>query len=168
MSQTTTPVRPSMRQEVRPETPREAAARRAAEIMGHFGGNLPAAQDEFYISPDSIPDGWDYAWRRHTVYNREDPTYQVQLASTGWVAVPASRHPELMPRGTAETTILRSGLMLMERPMQITERFRARDHREAVDQVRIKEAELADTKPGQLDRMAPKLSKSMEQFAVPD
>lgn len=168
MSQTTTPVRPPARQEVRPQTPRELAARRDAEIMGHFGGNLPAAQDEFYISPDSIPDGWDYAWRRHTVYNREDPTYQVQLANTGWVAVPAARHPELIPGGSKETVILRSGLMLMERPMATTERFRARDHREAIDQVRVKEAELADTKPGQMDRMAPKLSKSMEQFAVPD
>jgi hypothetical protein len=168
MSQTTTPVRPPVRQEVRLGTPRELAARRTAEFMGQFGGKLPADQDEYYISPDSIPDAWDYAWRTYTVFNREDPTYQVKLANTGWTAVPASRHPEFLPKGSTVATIVRSGLMLMERPMQITELYRARDHREAIDQVRVKEAELADTKPGQLDRMAPKLSKSMEQFAVPD
>ena len=64
--------RPPLRPEVREEDPREAAARRAAEIMGNIR-EIEAETDKFYIPLGEIPDGWDYNWKRKTIYNQEDP-----------------------------------------------------------------------------------------------
>jgi hypothetical protein len=159
-----------MRGAMREEDPRAAASRRAAEIMQHLGG-LDEGTDDFYIPPDKIPDGWSYEWKRKTIYNQEDPAYQVQLARTGWEAVPASRHPEMMPVNGSWQTIERKGMQLMMRPKVITEQFRNIDHRNAKEQVKHKEAQLGSAPEGQFGRdhaqVKPKISKGYEPMPVP-
>jgi hypothetical protein len=162
--------RPAMRGAMREEDPRAAASRRAAEIMQHLGG-LDEGTDDFYIEPHKIPDGWSYEWKRKTIYNQEDPAYQVQLARTGWEAVPASRHPEMMPVNGSWQTIERKGMQLMMRPKVITEQFRNIDHRNAKEQVKHKEAQLGSAPEGQFGRdhaqVKPKISKGYEPMPVP-
>jgi hypothetical protein len=156
---------------MREEDSRAAAERRAAEIMGNFN-EIAEGPDDFYIDPSKIPDGWTYEWKRKTIYNQEDPAYQVQLARTGWEAVPASRHPEMMPANGAYATIDRKGMQLMMRPKIITDKFRELEGRAARDQVRHKEAQLTSAPDGQFARdhkqVRPKVGKSYEPMPIPD
>ena len=87
-----------------------------------------------------------------TVLGKEDPAYQVSLARTGWEAVPAKRHPEMMPHDYKEAAITRRGMILMERPKEITDEARNIEKKRARDQVRIKEDQLASAPQGQFSR----------------
>lgn len=133
--------RAPLRSELRPQDSREAAARRAAEIMGNMP-DFDGVTDEFYIDPALIPEGWDYNWKTKTVWEKDNPSYDVTLARTGWAPVPASRHPELMPVGYTGNTILRKGQILMERPMEITRHVMDMDVARARKQVRVREDQL--------------------------
>ena len=142
------PVRP---EPSRGEDPRERAAKRAAEIRGHVE-DLDEGTDKFYVPQSIIPDGWTYEWKTLTVLNAENPAHQVELARRGWEAVPASRHPEMMPHGWTGKTILRDGMILMERPKEITDEALSIRYRRARSQVRAKEEQLVAAPPGQFER----------------
>ena len=165
--------RPDMRPELRDDDPRTAAKRRAAVILGHLG-SMDEGIDEFYFSPDQIPDGWTYEWKRRTIMGQEDPAYQVALARTGWEAVPSRRHPEMMPAGWKGETIERKGMVLMQRPREITERIEELDLRKARNQIKAKEQQLNAAPPGTMQseytnaKTKPKISKSYEAMPIPD
>jgi hypothetical protein len=155
----------------REEDPRARAARRMLEAREH--GSPEDGTDKFYIDPRIIPDGWSYEWRTHTVFGKEDPSYAVNLARKYWEAVPRTRHPELMPANYAGETILREGMMLMERPKEMTDEAKAKDYRNAREQVRAKETQLSGAPPGQFERDnkgAPMaiVKKSYETIKIPD
>jgi hypothetical protein len=119
------------------------AAKRAQELREHGVGDGDTAGDnKYYIDPAMIPAGWDYEWKTFTVLNMENPSYQVTIARGGWEPVPASRHPEFMPKGWSGHTIDREGLRLMERPAVITAEARAREARNARLQVNQKEEQI--------------------------
>jgi len=156
----------------RVEDPRERARQRAAEILEHIG-TMDEGTDDFYIDPTSIPEGWSYEWKSHSVMGQVDPAYQVSLARRGWEPVPASRHPHMMPAGSTEKVIIRKGAMLMERPLEITDRVREMDRIKARDQVRVKEQNLNAPPNGQFERnnkdqSLTKVRKSWEPMPIPD
>lgn len=156
----------------RVDDPRERAKQRAAEILEHIG-SLDEGTDEFYIDPTSIPEGWSYEWKSHSVMGQVDPAYQVALARRGWEPVPASRHPHMMPAGSTDKVIIRKGAMLMERPVEITDRIKELENRKARDQVRIKEQSLSSSPDGQFERNnkdqpLAKVKKSWAPIPVPD
>lgn len=153
--------RASLRPELREADPRARAAARAAQIRDDNGG-MDEGTDEFYIPKDIIPDGWTYEWKRHTIWNQEDPAYTVQIAREGWEPVPSSRHPQMMPSNWDKGTIERKGMMLMERPTEISEEVRRIEQKRARDQVRIKEAQLSGTPEGTMDRVKPTISKKFD------
>jgi len=136
---------------MRSEDPRTAAAERAAQIRNHLG-DLDEGTDEFYIDLRLIPPGWTYEWKRRTLLNAEDPSYQVALAQKGWEPVPANRHPEMMPAGSRSATIERKGMMLMERPKEITDEVSRIERKKAVMQVKGKEEQLSVPQQGQFAR----------------
>jgi hypothetical protein len=154
------------------EDPRARAERRAAEIKANRGDVDLDSIDEFFIDPAIIPDGWSYEWKRHTLLGREDPSYQVSLARAGWEAVPAKRHPEMMPLNSTATIIERKGMILMERPQSLTNEARDVELRRARNQVRAKEQQLASTPDGTLTRdharVRPNVKKSFEPMPVPE
>lgn len=160
-------LRPAMRE----DDSRERARKRAEELRGH-GGTVEETTDVFYVDPNSIPDGWTYEWKRHTVYGVEDPAYQIKLARDGWSPVPASRHPEMMPLGSAQETILRDGLILMECPAEIVSDRRRDELIKARQQVRYKEQQLAGTPEGTMTRdharVKPSIKKSYEAMPIPE
>jgi len=164
----TAPERPAMRPSMREDDPRAAAARRAAEIRGHIG-NMDEGPDEFR-TPEAPP-GWEYEWKRRTLLGQEDPAYQVQLARTGWDAVPTSRHPEMMPSQGSHPTIERKGMILMQRPAVISDEARAVEARKARNQVRVKEQQLNAAPDGTMTRdhasVRPQISKGYSPIAVP-
>lgn len=159
--------------DTREEDPRDRAARRAAELREHWGGDeMQEGTDKFYIDPRCIPQGWSYEWKMHTVLNAESPAYQVEIARSGWEAVPAYRHPEMMPNTYKGMTIDRDGMRLMERPAEITEGAKARELRKARQQVGDKEAQLSGASPGQFERSNKgdplvKIRKSYEPMPIP-
>jgi hypothetical protein len=152
------------------ESSRDRANRRAAELRGHLG-TLDNGTDDFFVPAEYIPDGWSYEWKRKTNVGQEDPAYQVQLALMGWEPVPASRHPSMMPDGNKYQIIERKGMVLMERPLEITEERRRLDYNEARKQVRQKEAQLASAPEGTMTRdhaqVKPKISKGYEAIPIP-
>lgn len=157
----------------REEDPRARAARRATELRDHMGGNMDDGVDKFYIDPRAIPDGWSYEWKTLAVLGKENPSYQVSLAHRGWEAVPRSRHPEMMPDNYRGETIEREGMLLMERPKEITDEVKALDQRKAREQVRSKEQQLNGAPPGQFERgthpaTQVKVNKSYESIPIPD
>jgi hypothetical protein len=155
------------------EDPRTRAARRAAELHEHLGAGMDDdGVNEFYIDPRIIPDGWSYEYKRYTVLGSQDPSYQVSLSMKGWEAVPASRHPELMPDSYKGVTIERKGMILMERPAVITEEAKARELRKATGQVRQKEQQLNGAPAGTFERdnkgsPLVKVGKSYENIPIP-
>jgi hypothetical protein len=164
--------RPEMRPNMREEDPRTRAARRAAELRDHHNGDMDDGTDEFYIDPADIPEGWSYEWKRRTVLGAEDPAYQVALARAGWEPVPTSRHPSYMPMGGDYPFIERKGMILMERPKEITDDARDSEMRKARAQVRQKEAQLNSAEGGHFERSNKdqslvKVRKSYESIPIP-
>jgi len=147
----------------------DAAARAEARIR-EIRGQMPdggETRDKFWAPP--APDGWDYQWKRRSVYNQEDPAYQVELARQGWEAVPLSRHSEMMPKGWSGQTIEVEGMTLMERPMIFTKEARMREDRAAREAVITKEAQLRSSRKGDLgNREVLAFNKSREAIAIPD
>lgn len=166
--------RPPMRVNPKAEDPRERARRRAEQIREHLG-ELDEGTDEFFIPSQIIPDGWTYEWKRHTIYNQEDPAYTVQLAREGWEVVPVDRcpsHRAMMPATWTKNSIERKGMVLMERPIDITEEMRSIELRRARQQVRVKEQQLSATPDGTLSRddprVAPKIKKGYSPVEIPE
>lgn len=158
----------------REEDPRVRAARRAEELMQHVG-DLDEGEDKFYINPAMIPDGWDYEWKRDTVYGKKDPSYEVQTARKGWEFVPADRHRPMMPEGWTGDFIERDGMVLMERPLIITQRARDIEYAKARGQVRAKEQQLTGAPAGdaspfdRTNKGSPlvKIGRSYEPMPIP-
>lgn len=164
---TAAPTRPDMR--ATPQDARAAADARAKEILGLFDGT-EMQQDEF--AAPKPPDGWTYEWKKKTVLNQEDPAYMLALKRTGWSEVPASRHPEMMGAGYKGGSIERKGQVLMERPEEITNRFKERDRVAARNQVRTKEEQLGAAPAGQFERQnkdasLARVSKAFEPMPIP-
>jgi hypothetical protein len=159
-----------MRSEVREEDSRARAARRAAEIRGHIG-DMDQGVDEFFVEPSIIPEGWTYEWKRQSILGQEDATHQIHLARMGWEAVPARRHPGMMPASWTKGTIERKGMILMERPTEVVEEARRIQNKAAKDQVRAKEAQIAGAPDGTMTRdhaqTRPKINKSFEAIPIP-
>jgi hypothetical protein len=163
--------RPSLRQAMREDDPRAAAARRAAEIMGHIG-TVDEGSDEFYVNRSLVPDGWDIEWKTRTVLGAEDPAQMVSYQRMGWEPVPTNMFPEMMPKGWKGDTIERKGMIMMMRPKQITDMVRAADAKRARDQIRAKEAQLSAAPEGQFARdhaqVKPNIKKGYEPMPIPE
>ena len=141
----------------------EARIRELRESMPDGGENR-----DKYWAPQP-PDGWDYQFKRRTVYNQEDPAYQVELARNGWEPVPLSRHPEMMPKGWTGNTIEVEGLVLMERPMVFTQEARRREQLTAREAVLAKEAQLKSSREGDLgERQVHRFKKSLAPIPIPE
>jgi hypothetical protein len=134
------------------EDPRERAKRKTQEIMGHLGDLDAGNADKYYIPPEIIPPGWGYEWKRWSVLNQENPHYINSLRRTGWDFVPASRHPSYIALGSTEKIIIMDGMVLMERPLEVTAIMSAHDKQKAADQVRAKEQQLTRAPDGQFER----------------
>lgn len=104
-----------------------SAERRAAALRAIRN---PEQSSSLYFPIELIPEGVEYAWIRHTVYNEPDRNHQINSAKKGWVPVPAERHPEFVPVDYTNTQTHRnnficvSGLVLSEREKCLCEEER--------------------------------------------
>ena len=167
--ETMRPATADVRGSARPDSVREAEIR-AQEIIDSLGDSIYQS-DEFFIDVSAIPEGWAYQWRRQSVAGKEDPHYMVGLQRNGWKAVPASRHPEMMPIGWTGA-IEKKGLILMELPKILVDRATAAAKREAVEQIRNSEAMLHEA-PANTGSRDPELLRQLgrtgakREFSIP-
>lgn len=113
--------------------------------------------DKFHIEARNIPPGTSYEWKTLSVFGKEDPSYNVLLREQGWEPVDASRHPELVAEGHSGP-IVRDGLMLMERPIELTQEAQAEDRASAAEVLNVKKQQILGEAPaGTLPREAPNL-----------
>ncbi len=124
----------------------------------------------FYIPPEylaRLPDR-SVEWKRYTVLGQEDPAYQLDLKRAGWEPVQSHQMPGLMPQGH-KGAIIRDGLILCERPQELTNEARAEDLAEANDRIRNSERRLGISGPGEMTRdhplVQPRINKSFEPLA---
>lgn len=112
-------------------------------------------EDEFYVPVEEIPDGLDYNWKRWTVNGKEDPFYIAKMREQGWEPVPPSRHPNWVPPGFNEPYIIKSGMILMDRPIELTNEAVAENKQLARQQVREAEQRLGKTPKDTMTRDFP-------------
>lgn len=167
--------RVSAEESIRPE-PRKASAttrpgiRDPAARLAQIRETMPDAKDgidRLHISPEEIPEGWAYEMKARSITGNEDMqrAHMANLARRGWEPVPQDRHPHFM--------VEQGGLVLMERPKELTDEEHARNYREARSVVQAKEAQLGLAPPGTLPRDAdprvrPRVNKSIERIEIPD
>lgn len=127
-----------------------------------------SAADRFHVSRAAVPDGMTYEWKRATFVGKEDVEHQIDLAENGWTAVPASRHPELAGRKVeSDAMIVRGGLVLMERPTEVTFDARQEDKAKAKEQLTTQIHRLGLTERGTLPRNRPQVRRTYEAAEVP-
>lgn len=140
------------------------------QIQGDIDDDSDDYHDKFYAE---APPGWSYEWKNHTIFNKEFPHYTATLMRNGWSPVPAHRHRELLYAGYSDDSVIIDGMILMERPMELTKRRRLREIRKATDQVRSSEAKLAEAPPGTAPRdrfreTLPRVGSMVGPIGIPD
>ena len=153
-------------------TVRKSAKDRAEEIRANRGDADIESVDRYRVDHLNLDPEWTYEWKRKTLLGKEDPSYEVSLSRGGWEPVPLDRHPEMMPLAHKGKTIEVDGMILMERPKELTDEARRVEERRAKAQVRTKEEQLRETPAGTLSRDAdarikPKITKSYERMPIP-
>jgi hypothetical protein len=90
------------------------------------------SHDPFKIPDDLKEQDWDYQWIRTSTYGQEDVSNQVNMGENGWRPIQADRpnwRGRFMP-ADYKGVIVKDGLMLVERPMLLTEQAKAEHHRD--------------------------------------
>ncbi len=164
---------------------RESAAKplnmRAKPNWETIDPNAADTPDRLHIDASKIPEGMSLQWVTNSVYGQEMTQHRGKFEAKGWTPV----HQEdfdgqfngmFMNRG-AEGEINVDGLVLMARPVELTEAARKRDKLKAMGQVHIKEQGLMNgtgMKAGPFDPSHPtalqsnKINKTMERIEVPE
>lgn len=163
------PGRPSLRaaETLRPDTRMDSVreAEEYAQSILDAMGTDNYNPDEFYISPEEIPDGWSYQWKATAVVGKENTYHTLELKRSGWREVMAERHPYKMPKGyTGAITI--KGLTLMELPKVLTDKAERAHIRESKEVLRNSEKQLYETPTNTGPRDDPKLNNRITREYV--
>lgn len=159
------PIREDVREAVRPNK-REVVGRDGKALSRKRGGNV----DRFDIPAHLIPEGWDYNWKRETTLGQEDTSHMVAMAENGWTPVEAERHEGyFMPKGYSGP-IRRDGMILMERPLELTLEAREEDRFAAESAMRSQREQLGLQLPrgfsGDHAGVRPRINRSYEPADV--
>jgi hypothetical protein len=87
--------------------------------------NATSASSPLDWPKEEIPEGSSYEWKRLSVVGEENHYYIAHMRQQGWEPVDPRRHPNRVPPGYDKPTIVHEGLILMERPIELTEQARA-------------------------------------------
>jgi hypothetical protein len=148
---------------------REAAIR-AEELRNRMRNSMQLdsgdLHDDFYIDPTKIPEGWDYNWKTKSIFGMEDRDYMREMAQAGWEAVPVERHPEEMPVGS-RGAIERKGMILMERPKEISDAAKQREIITARNIVEEKEKSLGISQNSGFAQRSKTINKNYSPMQIP-
>lgn len=91
--------------------------------------------------------GWDYQWWPFKVLSEEvDASVMVEYAMGGWIPVPASHFPPLVPAGWKKPVIERQGCRAYMRPMRLTKEAQLEAQKHAIERrdSRLESAAVGD------------------------
>jgi len=119
---------------------------------------------------DQIPEGSSYEWKRWSNVGAQDPFYIASMRDQGWEPVDPKRHPNWVPPGYNDPYILKGGMILMERPMELTEEAQREARQAAQAQISFQEQRLGITPKDTLSRdlVKPKIVKEIGRMVVED
>ena len=172
-------IRPAVRDEVTKRSVQ--VGREHREEWDHYEDD-DGTVDRFHIPKHMFPDGLDLRWVRTATAGKSDPSNVSEAHRKGWSVVNGQDFQGafdgmFMPKGH-KGPIEIDGLTLHCRPLEFSLKAKARERRNAVEQVQRKEAEmLGGTIPGVSKvfdtnhpsaRRVNRLNKTMETIAVPD
>lgn len=141
--------------------------------------NAPDTPDRLHIDASLIPEGMSLQWVTNSVFGQETPQHRSKFEARGWTPV----HQEdfdgqfngLFGSRDAPGEINVDGLVLMARPIELTQAATKREKIKAMDQVRLKEQGLlsGDVNTG-FDPTHPsairsnKINKTLERIEIPE
>lgn len=125
---------------------------------------------QFDLPQDEIPEGSDYEWKRWSNVGLQDPFYISAMRRQGWEPVDPKRHPNWVPAGYNEPYLVKGGMILMERPLELTKEAKAERDAAAREQVAFQERRIGLTPKDTLDRslVQPKIVKEIGRMVVED
>lgn len=128
--------RPPVNQQSRESTRPVALGRDGKPVTRRRVGNT----DIFAVPPHIIPDGWDYQWNPHTITGQPATDQMIEAAENGWEPVPSDRHDGMFMQKGYKGPIIRGGMRLDERPMQLTLEAKEEEYQKAQGQMRDQNA----------------------------
>lgn len=137
--------------EVLTATQAEAARPPVRERKRKGGSNV----DRFSVPAGMIPPGQSWEWKRATTFGKGDAAYDAFLYDQGWLPVEQSRYPNF--------PMQRDGMILMERPIELTREARAEERAAARDAVIQKERQLFEAGEGEFARKGVQVSTTIER-----
>lgn len=113
---------------------------RSGEILTRSRISAHGFVNEFDI-PDAVRDpSWDLYWARSTCHGKPDQANINALYDNGWRPASPKNYPRILPDQIGKESIERDGLILMERPMALTQQSLAENYQDALD-LRVMQAE---------------------------
>lgn len=114
--------------------------------------NAGDVDNPFYIPVNEIPEGLSYEWKRHSNVGQENPFYIAQMRRQGWEPVDPRQHPNWVPPGYDKPEIIKEGMILMERPIELTNEAIMENHQKATGQIDEAESRLGMSPKNTLTR----------------
>ena len=118
------------------------------------GGTLV---DKFALPSDMLADlkerGMSVEWKRETTIGQQDPSYDIFMREQGWEPIMGERYPEFVMEGQ-KGPIRRDGMILMERPIELTKEAQMEERNAAREAVSIKEQQLGVAGKGEFQRQS--------------
>jgi hypothetical protein len=111
-----------------------------------------ATGDKFHIDDADIPDGMSYQWVATHVAGAEQRNSIASFSQNGWESVPLSRYPGRYAEPDAKGAIVMDGLMLVERPIELTEEARGEEIAAAKNLIRTRNDQFVPKLPEALER----------------
>lgn len=155
-----------------PEPARRAVQRNGTQRQDEPRRRRQVSDDPFYINPAEIPSGSTWEWKRATIMGQPDQENQISAKEAGWLPVTwgmrlsSKRPPGLTELGLDEP-VFRKGMMLMERPVELTREARTEDSQRASQQVLDKFRELGQAPAETLPRDHPNLRNRVTREYAP-
>ena len=152
------------------ETVREPSRSKTKEVIGRNGKVLSRKRgnniDKFHVPAHLIPPGWDYEWKRETILGQEDSAHMRSMSENGWTPVDASAHPGYFMADTYTGPIRRDGMLLMERPLELTKEARQEDYTAARNLMDYQRQQLGQMLPRGFDGVRPQVKQTYEPSDV--
>ena len=169
------------KEEVQTEAPKKKPSRWNMKAGNRWGGEMheDSGPDRLAIPKEDIPEGMDLQWVTSEVFGQPQAQRRAHFEKNGWTPVHgedfAGRFDGRYAPAGAQGEISVEGLVLMARPIEISERAHRRDRATAKEQVQLKEAQLTGGGiPVSLGPDHPsalrtnKIVKSYERISIPE
>ncbi len=108
--------------------------------------------DELYVDPKEVPDGFTIEWKRHTIIGKVDQEWLVGLEKDGWEPAQPKDFPSRVGKNFTGNIVTHKDLILMIRPLELTQEAKHEEKVNAQRQVKTKFEELGMSKAGEAPR----------------